>query len=36
MGFDNFNRSEKEPTNKRISRIHDDCEESRNKQNKNH
>lgn len=28
MGFDNFNRSEKEPTYKKISRIHDDCEKS--------
>ncbi len=33
MGFDNFNRSEKEPTNIRISRIHDDCEESCNNKN---
>lgn len=33
MGFDSFNRSEKEPTNKRISRIHDDCEESCNNKN---
>ncbi|MEA0565009.1 MULTISPECIES: collagen-like protein [Lysinibacillus] len=28
MGFDSFNRSEKGLTNKRISRIHDDCEEN--------
>ncbi|XRD26695.1 hypothetical protein AABM34_10620 [Lysinibacillus fusiformis] len=33
MGFDNFNRSEKEPTYKKISRIHDDCEESCNNKN---
>ncbi|MEK8198437.1 MULTISPECIES: hypothetical protein [Lysinibacillus] len=33
MGFDSFNRSEKEPTNKRISRIHDDCEERCNDKN---
>ncbi|MFD4490559.1 collagen-like protein [Lysinibacillus fusiformis] len=33
MGFDNFNKSEKEPTYKRISRIQDDCEESCNNKN---
>ncbi|MCY9549050.1 hypothetical protein [Lysinibacillus xylanilyticus] len=33
MSFESFNRSEKGSTNKRISRIHDDCEESCNNKN---
>ncbi|WP_445477379.1 hypothetical protein ACULLL_12665 [Lysinibacillus irui] len=33
MSFENFNRSEKGLTDKRISRIHDDCEESCNNKN---
>ncbi len=33
MSFGSFDRSEQEMTNKRISRIHDDCEESCNNKN---
>lgn len=33
MRFDNLNRSEKEPTNNRVSRIHEDWEVSCNNKN---
>lgn len=36
MGFDSFNKRKNETTNKRICRIHDDCEESCNNEKVNH